>query len=49
MGNGIPKENMHYTYISCITIDFVIRIDQKSHPQVYLELSKYKVKKTTNV
>ena len=28
-GNNIPKENMHYTCIACITIDSVIRIDKK--------------------
>ena len=45
LGNGIPKENMHYTCIACITIDSVMRIDKKNHPQVYLEECKYKVKK----
>ena len=28
-GNGVPKENMHYTCIACITIDSVMRIDKK--------------------
>ena len=28
-GNDMPKENMHYTCIACITIDFVMRIDKK--------------------
>ena len=45
MGNDIPKENMHYTCIACITIDSVMRIDKKNHPQVYLEECKYKTKK----
>ena len=36
---------MHYTCIACITIDSVMRIDKKNHPQVYLEECKYKVKK----
>ena len=45
LGNGIPKENMHYTCIACITIDSVINIDTKSHPQVYLEECKYKATK----
>ena len=45
MGNNIPKENMHYTCIACITIDSVMRIDKKNHPQVYLEECKYRVKK----
>ena len=43
--NDIPKENMHYTCIACITIDSVLTIDKKNHPQVYLEECKYKVKK----
>ena len=41
----MPKEKMHYTCIACITIDSVLRIDKKNHPQVYLEECKYKVKK----
>ena len=28
-GNDMPKENMHYTCIACITIDSVLRIDKK--------------------
>ena len=46
LGNDMPKENMHYTCIACITIDSVMRIDKKNHPQVYLEECKYRVKKT---
>ena len=45
LGNSIPKENMHYTCIACITIDSVMKIDQKYSPQVYLEECKYKIKK----
>ena len=45
MGNDIPKENMHYTSIACITIDSIMRIDKKNHPQVYLEECKYKISK----
>ena len=45
LGNDMPKENMHYTCIACITIDSVMKIDKKNHPQVYLEECKYKVKK----
>ena len=26
LGNEIPKENVHYTCIACITIDSVMRI-----------------------
>ena len=32
LGNDIPKENMHYTSIVCITIDSVLTRDKKSHP-----------------
>ena len=42
LGNDIPKKNMHYTCIACITIDSVLRIDKENHPQVYLEECKYK-------
>ena len=45
MVNGVPKENMHCTYIDCITIDSVMKIDKKNYPQVYLEECKYRVKK----
>ena len=45
LGNDMPKENMHYTCIVCITIDSVTRIDKKNHPQVYLEECKYRIKK----
>ena len=36
---------MHYTCIASITIDSVMRMDKKNHPQVYLEECKYKIKK----
>ena len=36
---------MHYTCIACITIDFVMKMDKKYFPQVYLEECKYKIKK----
>ena len=45
LGNGIPEENMHYTCITCITIDSVMKMDKKYFPQVYLEECKYKIKK----
>ena len=43
--NNIPEENTHYTCISAIDIDSVLKIDKKSFPQVYLEQCKYKIKK----
>ena len=45
LGNDMPKENKHYTCIACITIDSVINVDKKNHPQVYLEECKYRAKK----
>ena len=45
LGNDVPKENMHYTCIACITIDSVMRMDKKYFPRVYLEECKYKIKK----
>ena len=29
LGNGVPKENMYYTCIACITIDSVMKIGKK--------------------
>ena len=40
----MPKENMHYTCIACITIDSIMKIEKNSYLQVYLEECKYKVK-----
>ena len=45
LGNGILKENMHHTCIVCITIDSVMKMDEKYFLQVYLEEFKYKIKK----
>ena len=45
LGNAVPEENMHYTCIACITIDFAMRMEKKNHPQIYLEECKYKIKK----
>ena len=44
-GNEIPKERMEYSYIPCISVDSVFKIDRKWYPQVYLEQCKYKIKK----
>ena len=45
LGNDMPKENMHYTCITCITIDSVMNFDKKNYPQVYLQQCKYRPKK----
>ena len=29
LGNGMPKQNMHYTCLACITIDSVMIMDKK--------------------
>ena len=42
----MPKENMRYTCIACLTIDSVVRMDKQNYLQVYLEECKYKIKKT---
>ena len=42
----IPMEKNHYTCISAIDIDSVLKIDNKrAYPQAYLEQCKYKLKK----
>ena len=43
LGDKIPKENEHYTCIACITIDFVMKMEKKNYPQVYLEECKYRI------
>ena len=43
--NVIPEENTHYTCISAIDIDSVLKNDKKAFPQAYLEQCKYKLKK----
>ena len=37
LGNKVPKENMGYTCIACVTIDSVVRMNNKSYLKVYLE------------
>ena len=48
-GNEIPKERNHYICIAAICIDFVLRVDKKNYPQVYLEQCKYKIKRRKSV
>ena len=45
LGNSLPKENVHYTCIACLSIDSVIKTNKKNYLLVYLEECKYKVKK----
>ena len=46
LNNGMLKENMYYSCITCITIDSLMNFDKKNHPQVYLEECKYRITKT---
>ena len=41
LGNKVPKENMPYTCIACLTIYSVVRMDKKNYSQVYLGECKY--------
>ena len=34
LGDEVPKENEHYTCIACITIDSVMRMEEKNYRQV---------------
>ena len=45
LGDEIPKENVHYTCIACITINSVMRMKKMNCLQLYLEECKYKIKK----
>ena len=36
LGDEVPKENVHYTCVACITIDFVVKMEEKNHPQVII-------------
>ena len=49
LGNGVPKENMHYTSIASIIIDSVMRMDEKKLSASLYKECKYKMKKNTNV
>ena len=46
LSDEVPKENEHCACIACITIDSVMRMEKKNHPQFYLEECKYRMKKT---
>ena len=46
LGDEVPKENKHYTCIDCITLDSVMKMEEKNYSQVYLEECKCRMKKT---
>ena len=35
--NKVPKERSHYICIAAVCVDYVLKIEGKTHPQVYLE------------
>ena len=37
LGDEMPKEDMHYTCIACITVDSVMKMNKENYLQVYLE------------
>ena len=41
----ICQKKTYYTCIDCTTIDYIIRMNKKKYPLVYLEECKYKGKK----
>ena len=47
--NIIPIEKSHYTCISTIDIDSVLKIEKRAYPQAYLEQCKYKLKKRKTI
>ena len=46
LADEVPREGVHYTCISSIAIDSIMKTEKKkkNYPQVYLEECKYKVK-----
>ena len=47
--NVISIEKTHYTCISAIDIDSVLKINKRAYPQAYLEQCKYKLNKRKSV
>ena len=40
LGNEVPKQNVHYTCIACISINSAMKMEKKKDQQVYLEECK---------
>ena len=49
LNNDIPKENMHYSCIACITIDSVTNFDKKKSSAKLFRTVSIKNKENTNV
>ena len=45
LSGKVPKENEHYTCLTCFAIDSVMRMEKKNYQQDYLEEWKYRMKK----
>ena len=43
--NRVLKERSHYFCIAAIFVNYVLKIEVKNHPQVYLKQCKYKIKR----
>ena len=49
LSDEIPRRDVHYACIACITIDSVMKMKKMNYPQVYLEECKCKIKKIKDV
>ena len=43
-GKKMPKENLSYKCLSIITLESIINVNKKYHPQILLDECKYEVK-----
>ena len=43
-GKKTPKENLSYKCLSIITLESIIKVNKKYHPQILLDECKYEVK-----
>ena len=49
LSDEVPKENVHYACIACITIDSVMRMVKKNYPQCKYKMKKIKMSKFINI
>ena len=45
----VPKENVHYACIACITIASVMRMVKKNYPQIYFRRVQLQTEKNKDV
>ena len=48
LGDEIPKENVHYICIACITIDSVMKIEKKVLPTSLFRRMQIQIKENKN-